>query len=69
MFSPTHFPPPSQPLLLKPQQLELLISLAILPLLVGLLAQQQLSQCVLTFGGWFESIFHGIALPFVEISD
>lgn len=54
--------------LLKPEYLDLMISLAMLPLLAGVLGQQQLFKCVLTLGGWSEGVFQGISLPFLEIS-
>lgn len=69
MFSSVKSQADTQPILLKPQYLELFLSLTILPLLVGLLAQQQLLRCFTTLGGWCESLLQGIALPFVEPLD
>lgn len=54
---------------LKPQYLELLMGLTILPLLMGLLAQHQLLKGSLILGNWCENLFLGIALPFVETMD
>lgn len=69
MVSSIHSPTQSQPIWLKPQYLELFISLAMLPLLVGLLAHQQLFKCALSLGGLCESIFQGITLPFIDLPD
>ncbi|WP_299402028.1 hypothetical protein [Acaryochloris sp. IP29b_bin.148] len=56
-------------ILLKPECLEVLISLAILPLLLALLGQQQLLRGFLTLGGWCEGLLQGMALPFLEIAE
>jgi hypothetical protein len=56
-------------LTLKPQYLEWMISLAILPLLVALLGQKQLFPCLLAIGDCCESLFQGIALPILDCSE
>lgn len=66
MFSPTHPFSKVPPILFKPEQLELLVSLAILPILVALLGQQQLFRCLTTLGTWSESLLQGVALPFLD---
>ena len=57
------------PILFKPEQLELLISLAILPFLVALLGQQQLFRGFSIFGSLSESLLHGISLPFLDLAE
>jgi hypothetical protein len=54
---------------LKPECLEWMISLAILPLLIALLGQKQLLSCTLAIGNWCESLFQGIALPILDQSE
>ncbi len=55
--------------MLRPEYLDLLISLAMLPLLASLLGQQQLLRSALILGSWCEGIFQGIALPFLDLSE
>lgn len=55
--------------MLRPEYLELLIGLAMLPLLAGLLGQQQLLRSFLILGSCFEGIFQGIALPFLDLPE
>lgn len=57
------------PILFKPRQLELLVSLAILPILVALLGQQQLFRCLTTLGTWSESLLQGVSLPFLDLPE
>ena len=69
MFS-TSNPLSSTPsILFKPEHLEWLISLAILPILIALLGQQQLFKGLFTLGAWSESLLQGISLPFLDDSE
>ncbi len=69
MFSPSTPLSKVPPILLKPEYLELMLSLATLPLLVALLGQQQLFKCFITLGNWSEGILQGISLPFLDLAE